>query len=226
MRQKCINQGPNLPKLVDLLGMTQALLFKQLFIYLLPFNLLVGEYGLSIQYRFNQEWAADLTLGYQDAIEGSPQAEFYQDVMRQGVFYYSGPVAKVSVLSLVPRGPNPLKTDYNQMELGYRYLGYDSLEFMDEQEPGKVFNISERMHAVNLSWKAGYTIIPREVFEVNGFVGFGLQLRFKETTVNSYGYNFDSHQFNKNETTSAAQFAPLLHAGVKIGFKKTLRSTK
>lgn len=202
--------------------MTQALLFKQLFVYLLPFNFLVGEYSLGMQYRFHEEWAADLTFGYQDAIEGSPQAELYQDVMRQGVFYYSGPVAKLSVLSLVPRGPNPLKTDYNQLELGYRYLGYDSLDFMDEQEAGKMFNISERMHAVNVSWKAGYIIIPREVFEMNGFVGFGLQMRFKETTVNSYGYNFDSQQFDKNETTDALQFVPMFHAGVKIGLKTRL----
>ena len=202
--------------------MTETLLFKQLFVYLLPFNIFLGEFDMGFQYRFSEAWAADLTVGYQTNIEGTFTAELYRDIFRQGNFYYSGPVARVSLISLVPRGVNPLKTDYNQLELGYRYLGYDSLDFMDEEEPGKVFNISENTHAVNVSWKAGYILVPRAIFEINGFVGFGLQMRFKETTVNSYGYDYDSHQFPKNETTQAVQFLPLFHTGIKIGLKNRL----
>lgn len=203
-------------------SMTEILLFKQLFVYLLPLNVLLGEYDLGFQYRFSETWAADITVGYQTDIEGTFTAETYRDIFRQGTFYYSGPVARASLIRMVPRGINPLKTDYNQLELGYRYLSYDSLDFMDEEEPGKVFNISENMHAVNLSWKAGYNLVPRQVFEMNGFVGFGLQMRFKETTVNSYGYDFNSHQFPKEDTTNALQFVPLFHAGIKIGLKNKL----
>lgn len=199
--------------------MTEVLLFKQLFVYLIPLNILVGEYNLGFQYRLNEEWAADMTIGYQDAIEGSYVANVYQDLLRQGAFYYSGPVVKFSVVSLVPRGLNPLKTDYNQLELGIRFLSYDSLDFNAEAPPDLTFNISEKMQAVNLSWKAGYNLVPRAVFEVNTFVGFGLQMRFIEKTVNSQGYNYNSHEYDVNEVTNSLQFAPLFHAGIKVGIK-------
>lgn len=203
--------------------MTSLLLYKQLFVYLIPFNVLIGEYNLGMQYRVGEEWAVDLNLGYVSDIEGSLTAELYQDVMQSGVFYYHGPLVKVSAISLVPRGPNPLKTDYNQMEMAFRFLRYDNLDFEDENEPGKVFNISESMKAVSLSWKAGYNIIPRNTFEMNGFVGFGIQLRFKDAIVNSYGYDYHSDQFILNDVARSTQFVPLFHAGIKIGLKTPLK---
>ena len=75
------------------------------------------------------------------------------------------------------------------------------------------------MHAISLSWKAGYNIIPRDIFEINGFLGFGLQVRFKDTLVNSYGYNYHSDQFNLYDRTTSTQVVPLFHLGLKIGFK-------
>ncbi len=199
--------------------MIEALLYKKLFIYLIPFNFLIGEYNAGIQYRFADEWAADINLGYTANIENSITSSVYENIFKSGTFYYSGPFIKTSLLSVVPSGSNPLRTDYNQIEFGYRILGYDSLDFEDETEKGKLFNITERMQAVNLSWKIGYNILPREVFEINGFVGFGIQVRFKNTTVNSYGYNFHSDMFSLGTQTESIQTVPLFHAGIKIGLK-------
>ncbi|HMZ90410.1 MAG TPA: hypothetical protein PLL28_10100 [Chitinophagales bacterium] len=205
--------------------MTSLLLYKQLFVYLIPFNVLIGEYNLGMQYRIGEEWAVDLNLGYVDDTEGALTAELYQDILQSGVFYYHGPLVKVSALSLVPRGPNPLKTDYNQLEFACRFLRYDNLDFEDENEPGKLFNISEQMKAVSLSWKAGYIIVPRNTFEMNGFVGFGIQTRFKNTIVNSYGTNYQSNVFILNDVSSSIQFVPLFHAGIKIGLKTPLKES-
>lgn len=205
--------------------MIEALLYKKLFIYLIPFNFLIGEYNAGVQYRFADEWAADINLGYTANIENSITSSIYENIFKSGTFYYSGPFIKTSLLSVVPRGSNPLRTDYNQIELGYRILGYDSLDFEDETEKGKLFNITERMQAVNLSWKIGYNILPREVFEINGFVGFGIQVRFKNTTVNSYGYNYHSDMFLVNDITESMQTTPLFHAGIKVGLK-TINNVK
>jgi hypothetical protein len=204
--------------------MVEAYLYKQLFIYLLPLNFLVGDVNLGFQYRFAEEWAADLNVGYTMDIEGSFSSNIYEEVFKGGTFYYSGPFVKASLISLIPRGPNPLRTDYNQIEVGYRMLSYDSLDFEDQIEPGKLFNISEDMKAVNLSWKAGYNILPRAVFEINGFVGFGIQMRFKNTWVNSYGYNYISNEFIVNDQTKSMQTVPLFHVGVKIGLKNRIPS--
>ena len=95
----------------------------------------------------------------------------------------------------------------------------------DKTEKGKLFNISEDMQAISLSWKAGYNIIPREVFEINAFVGFGIQMRFKNTTVNSYGYNYHSDMFLVNDITESMQTTPLFHAGIKVGLK-TINNVK
>ncbi len=199
--------------------MVEALLYKKLFIYLIPFNFLVGEYNAGMQFRFTDEWAFDINAGFVDAIEGSFTANTYERLLKSGVFYYSGPFAKFSMISVIPRGPNPLRTDYNQLEVSYRYLSYHDLDFEDESEIGKVFNITEYMHAIGLSWKAGYNIVPREVFEINGFVGFGIQLRFKNTLVNSYGYDYQSDQFPLDDNSTSTQIVPLFHAGLKVGFK-------
>jgi len=199
--------------------MVEVLLYKKLFIYLLPFNFLVGEYNLGLQYRFNEEWAFDINAGYINDIEGTFTAETYENLLNAGIFYYYGPFAKFSMLSVIPRGPNPLKTDYNQMEVAYKFLSFDELDFEDESEQGKLFNITESMHAISLSWKVGYNIIPRDIFELNGFLGFGLQVRFKNTLVNSYGYNYHSDQFNLFDRTTSTQVVPLFHLGLKIGFK-------
>ena len=199
--------------------MVQALLYKKLFIYLLPFNFIVGEYNVGMQFRFTDEWAFDINAGFVDNIEGSLTANIYENVLKTGVFYYSGPVVKFSMLSVVPRGPNPLRTDYNQMEVSYRYLSYHDLDFEDESEVGKVFNITEYMHAIGLSWKAGYNIIPRNIFETNVFIGFGLQIRFKNTLVNSYGYDYQSDQYIVDDKSNSTQLVPLFHTGIKIGLK-------
>lgn len=197
----------------------EALLYKKLFLYLIPFNFLIGEYNVGAQYRFTDEWAFDINAGYVANIEGSWMSNTYESILKSGTFYYSGPFIKFSMLSVIPRGPNPLRTDYNQLELSYRFLSYDNLDFADESDPDKVFNISENMNAISLSWKAGYNIIPRDVFEMNCFVGFGLQLRLKTTTVNSYGYFYQSDQFPVNNTTNATQIVPLFHLGLKVGYK-------
>ncbi len=199
--------------------MIEALLYKKLFLYLIPFNFLVGEFGAGAQYRFNYEWAADLHAGYTADIEGTFTGNIYEGIFKSGNFYYSGPFVKVSVLSVIPRGPNPLRTDYNQLEVAYRYLSYDNLDFTDQDDPDKVFNLSEDMQAISLSWKAGYNIIPRDVFELNGFIGFGLQVRMKTTYVNSYGYFYQSDQFPVGDITRSTQLVPLFHAGIKIGYK-------
>ncbi len=201
------------------MAMIESLLYKKLFLYLLPFNFLVGEYNLGMQYRFNEEWAFDINGGYVRNIEGTVTANLYENLLSAGTFYYQGPVAKVSIISVLPRGPNPLRTDYNQIEVAYRYLSYENLDFEDESEKGKLFNISENMQAISLSWKVGYNLIPRDIFEVNAFVGFGMQLRFKDTFVNSYGYNYHSDQFNLYTRTSSTQAVPLLHLGIKVGLK-------
>ncbi|MFI5172383.1 MAG: hypothetical protein ACHQFW_08330, partial [Chitinophagales bacterium] len=172
-----------------------------------------------MQYRFSDEWAFDINAGYVDDIEGSFTSINYEKLFKSGVFYYKGPFVKFSMLSVIPRGPNPLRTDYNQLEVSYKYLTYEDLDFEDENEAGKLFNISEKMHAIGLSWKAGYNIIPRDIFEVNGFVGFGIQLRFKSTLVNSYGYNYQSDQFPLDDESTSTQIVPLFHTGIKIGFK-------
>lgn len=174
---------------------------------------------MGLQYRFNDDWAADVNFGYVDDIEGSFTADTYEGLLKTGIFYYSGPFIKGSILSVIPRGPNPLKTDYNQVEVGYKVLGYKNLDFEDESDPGKLFNITERMQAVNLSWKAGYNIIPRAIFQMNGFVGFGIQMRFKNTVVNSYGYDYVSDQFIVNDQSRSTQFVPLFHIGLKVGFQ-------
>ncbi len=199
--------------------MSAVLLYKQLFIYLIPFNFLIGEYGVGMQYRYTDDWAVDVTLGYVADIENSFTSSVYQDILKTGTFYYSGPFIKASLLSVVPRGSNPLRTDYNQVEVGYRLLGYKNLDFEDESDPGKLFNLTERMQAVSLSWKAGYNIIPRSNFEMNGFLGFGMQLRFKNTLVNSYGYYYNSDLFVVNDQIRSTQVVPLFHAGIKIGLK-------
>lgn len=199
--------------------MSAVLIYKQLFIYLLPFNFLIGEYNLGFQYRYSGDWALDVNIGYLDDIEGSISTNFYEDVFKTGFFYYNGPFVKTSLLSVIPRGPNPLRTDYNQVELGFRWLGYDSLDFEDETEPGKLFNITEKMQAINLSWKAGYNIYSRPNMEINGFIGFGIQARFKNTMVNSYGYNYVSDQFTVNDQVRSTQLAPLFHVGIKVGLQ-------
>lgn len=205
--------------------MVEALLYKKLFLYLIPFNFLIGEYNFGMQYRFTDEWAVDINTGYIGNIEGTYTSTVYENIFNSGIFYYSGPFVKTSILAVVPRGTNPLRTDYNQVEIAYRMLGYDKLDFEDKTEKGKLFNISEDMQAVSLSWKAGYNLIPREVFEINAFVGFGIQMRFKNTTVNSYGYNYHSDMFVVNDNSESMQTTPLFHAGIKIGFK-TINNVK
>ena len=191
--------------------MVEALLYKKLFLYLIPFNFLIGEYNFGMQYRFTDEWAVDINTGYIGNIEGTYTSTVYENIFNSGTFYYSGPFIKTSILAIV--------------EIAYRMLGYDELDFEDKTEKGKLFNISEDMQAISLSWKAGYNIIPREVFEINAFVGFGIQMRFKNTTVNSYGYNYHSDMFVVNDITESMQTTPLFHAGIKVGLK-TINNVK
>ena len=50
-------------------------------------------------------------------------------------------------------------------------------------------------------------------------------MRFKNTTVNSYGYNYHSDMFLVNDITESMQTTPLFHAGIKVGLK-TINNVK
>ncbi|MEZ5013681.1 MAG: hypothetical protein R2794_05265 [Chitinophagales bacterium] len=196
-----------------------ALLYKQLFFYIIPLNFLVGEYNGGLEYRFSDGWATGINAGYVVSLEGTDLSAFYEEVFPGAAFYYQGPFVKVSILSVLPYGPNPLRTNYNQLEFSARFLHYNDLDFEDEEEPGKVFNISENVKALGLSWKAGYTIYDGNITNMSAFIGFGLQLRMKETFVNSYGYDYNSHQFIIDDRSTSAKLIPLFHIGLKTGLK-------
>lgn len=196
----------------------QALFYGKLFIYLLPFNFLFGEYNAGIEYRAWQSWSLDVNAGYINPIQGSQIDTWYQDIFNENKFYYQGAVLRISMLSLYPRGVNPFRTDYNQIMLSCRLVGYDHLDFVDDPDTGKVFNLSEHMQAIGLSWIAGYNLINTHIFKVNAFIGFGLQGRFRTITTNSYGYNFNSSMYPLAEKDHVFQVAPLVHIGLKAGF--------
>jgi hypothetical protein len=196
----------------------EALLYKKLLIYLIPFNYLFGDYNMGLQYRYSDAWAIDVNVGYIDDIHGTSIAGIYEDLFKSEKFYYHGPFIKTSFVSLFARGFNPFRTDYNQIEMSYKLLSYDGLDFYDPLDTtGKVFNKSEILQAIGFSWIAGYNIVNGETFHLDGFLGFGLQFRFSNILYNSYGYNNNSDQYYLGDYERSMQLVPLLHAGVKVG---------
>jgi len=197
----------------------EAIIYKKLFIYLIPLNFLFGDYNAGFQIRYPDDWAIDVNVGYVDDIQGTTVANIYEDVFKSQKFYYHGPFIKTSFVSLYSRGFNPFRTDFNQIEASYKLLSYEDLDFFDPIDTGKVFNKSETMHAFGLSWMAGYNIVNGQTFQLDGFVGFGLQMRFSNILVNSYGENYQSDQFVLNERDRSEHLVPLFNAGFKIGLK-------
>ncbi|MBC8172354.1 MAG: hypothetical protein H7X71_00490 [Chitinophagales bacterium] len=195
---------------------------KSLFIYIVPLNYFFGEYNVGLHYLIKEQWAADFNTGYIYQYEGSPADQLYNDVFNFDKINYQGPFLRAGIVSLYHSGINPLRTDYYEFELLYRYLFYHNVDFADESEPGKVFNMSETTNAVGLSWIAGYILINGEHFQLDAFGGFGLQFQFREITINSYGYDFQSDQILLNDRHHATRYLPMLNAGLRIGFKKNL----
>lgn len=198
----------------------QALLYKKLLIYFIPLNYLFGEYNVGAQYQFPNDWAINMNVGYVDDIQGTYVANVYEDIFKSEKFYYHGPFVKASFVSMYARGFNPFKTDYNQFELSYKLLSYQGLDFYDPVDTtGKVFNKSEILQAIGLSWSAGYDIINANTFYLDGFIGFGLQIRFSNILYNSYGYNNNSDQFYLGDYEKSNQLVPLFQGGVRVGLK-------
>ena len=71
--------------------MVEALLYKKLFLYLIPLNFLIGEYNFGMQYRFTDEWAVDINAGYIGNIDGTYTSTIYENIFNSGNFYDSGP---------------------------------------------------------------------------------------------------------------------------------------
>ncbi len=198
----------------------EALIYKKLLIYLIPFNYLFGDYNVGIEYRYPGDWAIDLNMGYIDDIHGTPLAGLYEDLFQSEKFYYHGPFIKASFVTLYSRGFNPFRTDYNQIEFSYKLLSYEGIDFYDPIDTaGKVYNKSEILQAIGLSWMAGYNIINGETFHLDGFLGFGLQIRFSNILYNSYGYNNHSDQFYMGDYEKSNIIVPLFQAGLKIGIR-------
>jgi hypothetical protein len=61
--------------------------------------------------------------------------------------------------------------------------------------------------------------VNRNSFKLDGYVGFGLQVRFQNITVNSYGYNYESDMYMLNDNDNATRLVPMLNAGMRIGLK-------
>ncbi|MBC8047583.1 MAG: hypothetical protein H7Y00_12360 [Fimbriimonadaceae bacterium] len=165
----------------------------------------------------NSDWVFDVNAAYIYEYEGSPADQFYTDVLNIDKILYQGPSLRVGAISLYPSGINPLRTDYNELELLYRYLWYTEVDFIDDPDSGKVFNISENMHVAGLSWIAGYEFVKSNNFKLDCYLGFGIQMRFSDITVNSYGYDFDSDMYVLNDHNNATRLVPMLNAGVHIG---------
>ena len=195
------------------------LLYKKFFLFVIPLSYVFGEYNAGFQYRFSQNWAADASVAYVDDIQNSVVSNIYVDVFNSNRFYYHGLAFRAGIISLYPRGINPFKTDYNKLELSYKMLRYDNLDFVDNADSGKVFNISEKMNGCGLSWIIGYDIFERDMIKLDGFLGFGLQFRFRDILVNSYGYDFQSDMFPLDDEEHSFGVVPLLNVGVRIGLK-------
>jgi hypothetical protein len=75
------------------------------------------------------------------------------------------------------------------------------------------------MNVIGLSYLAGYEIVNTNTFRLNGFVGFGLQARFRNRHINSYGYNFQSDMYVLNDNQQLIMLVPMLNAGIQIGIK-------
>lgn len=192
---------------------------KSLFLYLSPFNFIFGEYGAGVQYYLNHDWALDFSPAYIYEYDGSPEDILLNDIFNTDKIFYQGPSLRAGLVRLYPSGVNPLRTDYNEIELVCRYLWYNNVDFIDEPDTGKVFNISEKMQVAGLSYLAGYEIVNKNSFRLDGFAGFGLQVRFRQRTINSYGYNYNSSEFMLDEEQKLTRLVPMLNAGLRIGIK-------
>lgn len=200
--------------------MMEAILYKKLLIYCIPLNFLIGDYNVGVQYRFPYEWGIDVNVGYRDAIQGNMVANLYEDVFSFDKFYYQGPFIKASFVSLYARGFNPFRTDYTQVEMSYKLLSYQELDFFDPIDTtGKVFNQSEILQAIGLTWVAGYNIVNGSTFHMDGFVGFGLQMRYSNILYNSYGYYNNSDQYYLGDYEKSKHLVPLFQAGIKLGIQ-------
>lgn len=194
------------------------LALKKLFIYLSPLNYFFGEYNMGGQYLLNESWALDVNVAYIYEQEGSPADLLYNNLFNVDKVLYQGPSLRLGAVSMFSSDVNPLRTDFSELELMYRYLWYTDVDFLDDPDTGKVFNISETMNVVALSWIAGYELMNKNNFKLDGYVGFGLQTRFRNITVNSYGYNYDSNMYALNDHDVAIRVVPMLNAGLRIGF--------
>jgi hypothetical protein len=192
---------------------------KKLFLYISPLNYVFGEYNAGAEYILNERWALDVNAAYIYEQEGGIVDRIYQDVFNSNKLLYQGPSIRIGAISFYENGVNPFRTDYNEVELLYRYLWYTNVDFTDDADTGKVFNISETMHVTGLSWMAGYELADNNNFHLDGYVGFGLQMRFRNIHINSYGFNFNSDEFLLNDTQHATRLVPMLNAGIRIGLK-------
>lgn len=167
----------------------------------------------------SDHWALDVNVAYIYEYEGSPADQMYNELFNVDKILYQGPSLRVGAVSLFPSEVNPLRTDFNELELMYRYLWYSNIDFIDDPDTGKVFNMSETMNVIGASWIAGYELLNSNSFKFDGFVGFGLQVRFRNLTLNSYGFNFDSGMYELNDIENGTRLVPMLNAGVRIGLK-------
>ncbi|MFN0276961.1 MAG: hypothetical protein ACKVPJ_14525, partial [Chitinophagales bacterium] len=146
------------------------LALKKLFIYLSPINYFFGEYNVGGQYLISDHWALDVNVAYIYEYEGSPADQMYNELFNVDKILYQGPSLRVGAVSLFPSEVNPLRTDFNELELMYRYLWYSNIDFIDDPDTGKVFNMSETMNVIGASWIAGYELLNSNSFKFDGFV--------------------------------------------------------